>query len=288
MKDPENFFEIHVQGPLAGLRLDQVMASRVSRRFARRLIEAGAVFVDRQRVKVASRIVRAGSVVRAPLELPRTPVGAEDPEGWILATDPRFVVVDKPAGWPTAPTAQGDRSVVTELSRRLGQLWVVSRLDFHTSGVLPFVRDPAILTAFEELLRSEACEKIYVALTRAFDLALGLVDLPIGPHPARAQRFCVRDDGRPARTEVLEVAALPDDRQLVRLRLLTGRTHQIRVHLAHLGCPVLGDPWYPVGEATGAGPMFLHAERLRWRSPVFGDADFLAPIPWEMAPVPTR
>lgn len=281
MKDSENFFEIHVQGELAGLRLDQVMASRVSRRFARKLIEAGAVFVDRQRVKVASRTVRAGSVVRAPLELPRTPIAAEDPAAWILATDPRFVVVNKPAGWPTAPTAQGDRSVVTELSRRLGQLWVVSRLDFHTSGVLPFVRDPAILPAFEELMRSDDAEKIYVALTRASDLAPGLIDLPIGPHPARAQRFCVRDDGRPARTEVLEVQALPDDRQLVRLRLHTGRTHQIRVHLAHLGCPVLGDPWYPVGEAAGAGPMFLHAERLRWRSPQFGAADFLAPIPWE-------
>jgi len=280
MKDNENFFEIHVAGELAGLRLDQVMASRVSRRFARKLIEAGAVFVDRARVKVASRPVYEGSVVKAPFVLPEAAEDEGDVLSWILAQQPAYVVVNKPAGWATAPTALGDHSVVTELQKRIGPLWIVSRLDFHTSGVLPFVRDPKVLSAFEDLLRSDACVKEYLAITRRCDFDTPMIELPIGPHPGRAQRFAVRDDGRTARTEILAVTPLPEDRQLVRLRLHTGRTHQIRVHLAHLGAPVAGDPWYPVGEASGAGPMFLHACRLSWTSSRFGDADVFSPPTW--------
>ena len=280
MNHTEDFFEIHVGGHLAGMRLDQIMATRVSRRFARRLIEAGAVFVDRVRVKVASRPIRSGSVVRAPFALPE-PSPAVDPGTWILHQDPAFLIVNKPAGWATAPTPHGDRSIVTELQKKVGPLWVVSRLDFHTSGVLPLVRDRSRLESFEKLLRSEACEKIYVAMTRRMAFDESMLDGPIGPHPERRQRYSVRRDGRPAITEVLSVEPRSEDRQLVTLRLHTGRTHQIRVHLAQAGAPVIGDPWYPVGQAQSGGPMLLHALRLAWTSPEFGNAVFEVPPPWE-------
>ncbi len=277
-KRGEDFLEIHVCGELSGLRLDQVLASRMSRRMARRLIEAGAVFVDRRRVKVASRPVADGSVVRAPLFLPET--AEADPSSWVVFQTPDYIVADKPAGWATTPTLRGEASVATELQKRFGRIWVVSRLDFHTSGLVPFVLNPEILQDFEALLRSDACIKEYLAVTVRCSFSSHMLDFPLAPDPRHARRFCVHPQGREARTEILEVIPVDADRQLVRLRLHTGRTHQIRVHLAHVGVPVWGDPWYPVEKPAGHPPMLLHASRLKWTSQRFGDAEFYRPPAW--------
>lgn len=278
-RNEEDFFEIHVSGGLAGLRLDQVLASRVSRRLARRLIEAGAVFVDRRRVKVASRIIPEGAVVRAPFFLPEKNGNSGDVR--ILLETADYVVADKPAGQATAPTLQGESSLFSELQEILGPLWVVSRLDFHTSGLVPFVRNPKILHDFEQLLRSGDCIKEYTAITPLHSFASRILDFPLAADPHRTRRFCVHPKGRPARTEILEVIPLADGgRQMVRLRLHTGRTHQIRVHLAHAGAPVCGDPWYPAESPAGRGPLLLHASRLAWVSERFGTVDLRSTPPW--------
>ncbi len=278
----DGFVEIHVSPEQGGWRLDQILALRVSRRFARKLIDNGAVFVNNTRVKVASRKVPVGAVVRAPLSLPQ-PV-AMDARQWIVHEQEDFVIADKPPGLPTAPTLQGDLSLVTHLQAFTGPLWIVSRLDHHTSGLVPFVRNAAILKPFEELLRSDACHKVYVALTPRVPLAKGLVEFPIGPDPRRPRRFRVDAKGKPACTEILRVQPVDDTRQCVWLRLWTGRTHQIRVHLAHLGAPVTGDPWYP--ENIPSQRMYLHAYGLSWTSDIFGNVSFFRDPPGDFSVPP--
>ena len=276
--DEESFFEIHVDHTLVGLRLDQVLALRVSRRFARRLIEAGAVFVDRKRVKVASRIMPEGAMVRAPFTLPKT--NHANPRNWVVLEMADYLVVDKPANWATAPTLRGETSIATELQKVFGRLWIVSRLDFHTSGLVPFVRNPSILYSFEALLHSQNCIKEYTVITPVCHFDSHILDFPIAADPRYPRRFSVQRNGRPARTEILEVVPLDEERQWVRLRLHTGRTHQIRVHLAYVGAPVWGDPWYPVEKPAGNGPLLLHASRLAWVSDSFGMVDLQSTPPW--------
>jgi len=265
-----------------GQRLDQLLAARVpglSRRKARVLLDLGGVFVDGARIKVAGKLLApgqevvanvGGALLRASGDTGREARARDEralPPFVIVHQDDDLVVVDKPAGLLTAPTPESDRGNLAKLlEEQVGApLFVVHRLDLDTSGLLVFARTAEANRELGERLRVHDVERVYLA---ALAGALGederAVDLPVA--------------GRRAVTHVSVVERLAAA-TLVRCRLETGRTHQIRLHARSLGHPVLGDRRY--GERTPVDPprMALHAAVLGVRHPRTGEA-LRFEIPW--------
>jgi 23S rRNA pseudouridine1911/1915/1917 synthase len=183
--------------------------------------------------------------------------------------------VDKPAGVPSQPTLTSDRGTLPDLvAAMLGApVTLVHRLDRETSGVTVLARSAAAAAALAEAFRTGTPEKTYLALcARAPSPPGGRVDAPLGKDPARAGMRRVDPSGDAAVTRYRTLREGPLA-ALVEARPETGRTHQIRVHLAHLGAPLLGDPRYGgprrVGEVAIPRVM-LHARRLEIDHPATG------------------
>jgi 23S rRNA pseudouridine1911/1915/1917 synthase len=278
----------------AGERLDRFIAARggVSRGLARRAIDQGGVFLDGRRCKVASKLVRDGSEVTVNLEEGgRAPVaGTVLDRRHLLYADEWLVAVDKPAGVPAQPTLTSDRGTLPELVATLvgGEVTLVHRLDRETSGVTVLARSKAAAAALSEAFRVGGPQKTYLALcARAPTPRHGRIDAALGKDPRRAGLRQVVDGGDPAvtsyRTLREGLAAL------VEARPQTGRTHQIRVHLAHLEAPLLGDPKYGGPRMVGAVSvprLMLHAARLALEHPLTGASlAFEAPVPEDFAAV---
>ncbi|HEY7725145.1 MAG TPA: RluA family pseudouridine synthase, partial [Anaeromyxobacteraceae bacterium] len=235
----------------AGERLDRFVALRggISRGAARRALEAGGVFLDGRRCKVASRALRAGQRVEVNLgEGGRAPAAARPLErSRLLFADGQLAAVDKPAGVPAQPTLTTDRGHLAELAAALlgSPAVAVHRLDRETSGVCLLARTREAHAALSRAFREGVPEKTYLALcARAPSPPEGRVDAPLGADRARPGRRAVRPGGDPAATRYRTLAVGPGGCALVEARPETGRTHQVRVHLAHLGAPVLGDVRY--------------------------------------------
>ncbi len=280
----------------AGERLDRFIAAGggLSRGLARRTLEAGGVFLDGRRCKVAGRVVRAGQQVVVNLaeggrEAP--PAGELD-RGRVLFADRHLAAVDKPAGLAAQPTLTHDRGALPDLLRRLlgGEVRVVHRLDRETSGVTVLARTREAAAALAEAFRAGAPAKTYLALVaRAPEPPEGRIDAPLGRDPTRPGRRAVLPAGEPAATRYRTVRVGPSGAALVEAHPETGRTHQIRVHLASLGAPLLGDPRYGgprrVGEVAVPRVM-LHALRLEIDHPGSGERlAFTAPVPEDFAAV---
>jgi len=264
----------------AGLRLDQWLARRIpglSRRKARVLVDLGGVFVDRARVKVASRPVRSGQVVEAVLggALDRVGDDAPPPGFEIVHEDEDVIVVDKPAGLVTAPTPESDRGNLLDLLQRPrgGAVWLVHRIDRMTSGLLIFARTPEANRALGERFARHDVEREYRAVV-AGEVAGDLtIDRPI--------------DGKRAVTHVHVLERLPGA-TLLAARLETGRSHQIRIHLAGLGHPLLGDSQHGGETARRFRPraprLALHAAVLGLPHPRTGaPLRFERPLPADLA-----
>jgi 23S rRNA pseudouridine1911/1915/1917 synthase len=271
----------------AGGRLDRFIAARggVSRGLARRALDRGGVFLDGRRCKVASRAVREGDSVVVNLE--EGGRAAERPHpldrARLLFADEHLVAVDKPPFVPAQPTLTSDVGALPELVAALldGEVALVHRLDRETSGVTVLARSRAAARALTEAFRAGAVEKTYLALTaRAPSPPLGRIDAPLAPDPSRPGRRRVSPQGDPAATRYETLRATPGG-ALVACWPETGRTHQIRAHLAHLGAPLLGDPRYGGPRRvleTSVPRAMLHARRLSLRHPVTG-----APLLFEAA-----
>jgi 23S rRNA pseudouridine1911/1915/1917 synthase len=279
-----------------GERIDRFVAARggLSRGAARRALDAGGVFLDGRRCKVAGRAVRAGQRVVVNLEEGgRSPAAAPAAleRGRLLYADEHLAAVDKPAGVPAQPTLTTDRGTLPALAGALlgGPVAIVHRLDRETSGVTVLARTREAAAALSEAFRTGAPEKTYLALcARAPQPPEGRVEAPIGKDPRRPGLRRVAAGGEDAATRYRTVAAGPLG-ALVEARPETGRTHQIRVHLAHLGAPLLGDPRYGgprrIGEVD-VPRVLLHAWRLELAHPVTGaPMAFEAPVPDDFAAV---
>jgi 23S rRNA pseudouridine1911/1915/1917 synthase len=276
----------------AGARLDAFLAEPLgSRARAQRLIADGAVRVDGEVVPKRHR-VQAGETVTVdlPPEAPDEP--AAPPAGVVVRyEDDDLLVVDKPAGVVVHP-ARGHRSGT--LAQALagvaaggepGRAGIVHRLDRDTSGLLVVARSPEAHRRLKAALQRRDITREYLALVEGRPPARsGTIDAPIGrDRRVRTRMSTETDDPREAVTHFELAEALPRT-TLLRVRLETGRTHQIRAHLQAIGHPVVGDPEYGAAGRLGLERQFLHAARLRFAQP-FTEApvDVASPLPDDLA-----
>lgn len=286
-----------------GLRADKALAEmfpEMSRSRLQKIIDAGGATLDGKPL-ARKTAVRAGEKIAVdfPEDAPSELVPADIPLD-IIFEDEHIVAVNKAAGIVTHPGAgTGDDTLVHALLHRTGgklapaggaaRPGVVHRLDKETSGIILFAKTDAAYYALVEKFSSRELDKQYVALTDgAPDLLAGVVREPIGRSPSNRTKMCVREDGKPARTDWFVEEKFGNAAALVRCILHTGRTHQIRVHLAFVGHPILGDKTYgKTRDAQIDWPIprvMLHAERLRLAHPITGEElDLHAPLPPDFA-----
>jgi 23S rRNA pseudouridine1911/1915/1917 synthase len=281
----------------AGERLDVALAevSGVSRSQLQRWIEAGLVAVDGRPARASHRLAIGERIVATPPEPLPPPLAPEAIPLHVLYEDAELVVIDKPAGLVVHP-APGHRSgtLVNALLHHCGGLasvggvlrpGIVHRLDRGTSGVMVAARTDAAHRALAAQFHAHTIERVYRAVVRGVPAAAaGRVDRPIGRHPRDRKRMSVAArSGREARTAWrVEARFARSGCALLEVRPETGRTHQIRVHLASIGLPLVGDPVY--GRARRAGPSLerpaLHAAVLGLVHPTRGERRrFEAPLP---------
>ncbi|MFV0493253.1 MAG: RluA family pseudouridine synthase [Pseudorhodobacter sp.] len=202
----------------------------------------------------------------------------------ILHEEPDFVIVDKPAGLLSVPGRGPERAdcLIARLRERYPEILLVHRLDLDTSGVMVFARNKPAQGAISQQFEKRMVGKEYVA--RVYGLMVqdeGRVDLPLTVDwPNRPRQHVNFETGRPAQTE-WQVIERGKNETRVLLRPLTGRSHQLRVHMAELGHPILGDPLYATGRAADFSRLMLHARNLRLRDLETGVAlNFAAPCPF--------
>lgn len=202
----------------------------------------------------------------------------------LIHDDDQILVVEKPAGLLSVPGRGPDRAdcLIARLGRAFPTVLLVHRLDLDTSGVMVFALTPHAQRHLGRQFEQRQVKKSYVArVCGRLEPATGTVDLPlIVDWPNRPRQMVDHDQGRPARTDWRVVRA-DDAETRVRLTPVTGRSHQLRVHMASLGHPILGDTLYASGAAAAHPRLMLHAETLRLRHPDSNvTMSFSAPAPF--------
>ncbi len=282
----------------AGKRLDQLVHERLpqfSRSRIQQWIKDGRALVN-GRAERASHAVRSGETVQIePADPPPLHATAEDIPLSILYEDADVAAVDKPAGMVVhAGAGVHSGTLVNALLHRFGALsgvggglrpGIVHRLDRFTSGVLLVAKNDAAHRRLAEQFSERQVEKVYLALVHgSVKGESGRIERPIARDPVRRVRMTARlEDGRAARTEY-RVARRFQGFTLLEVRIGTGRTHQIRVHLSSIGYPVVGDTLYgapaQAADLPPLGRYFLHAHRIRFRQPSTGQEIVLvSPLP---------
>jgi 23S rRNA pseudouridine1911/1915/1917 synthase len=273
-------------------------STKLSRRAARRLISDGLVRRNGEVSRVLSRSVITGDVIDVGLSESELGVAAAPiPIATELLFEDRWILVaSKPAGILSQP-AEGrtpgdprpfDQRTLLALAWRDGRrpyLRLVHRLDRMTSGAVLFARSPEVLPKLSCAWADGLVDRLYLAVIEGHPEADSFaIDRPISRDRNHRWRFECRDGGKPARTEVEVLAVIDDGLSIVGCRLTTGRTHQVRVHLAAAGHPVLGDRLYNSARADQVQRPLLHAAALGLPHPVTGDRlHVVCPSPTDLA-----
>ena len=277
-----------------GARLDRFLAELPeigSRSAAERLLAVGAVLVDGAARAKSHRLEGGEEVEFEPVEAAPPPIAREEVPFHVAYEDEHLLVVDKPAGVVVHPGAgHSSGTLVHGLAGRAAggdeeRPGIVHRLDRDTSGLLVVARSDEAHERLQELIREREVERGYVALVRGRPRSWrGLIDAPIGrdrDDPTR--RSLDTDTPREAVTHFEVADLLGGGHALLNIRLETGRTHQIRVHLAAIDLPVVGDPVYGVPEPA-LGRQFLHANRLAFTHPFTSErVEVTSPLPDDLA-----
>jgi 23S rRNA pseudouridine1911/1915/1917 synthase len=293
-----------VPAALAGERLDRFVAMLTgrSRAAVATLIAEGRVAVDGEVATTGKgKVAEGASVVVDPGPEPGPPVAAEpDVAFTVVHADDDVAVIDKPAGLVVHPgSGHATGTLAHGLVARFPEVadvgepdrpGIVHRLDRDTSGLLVVARTEAARRKLTAMLQARHVERLYLALVHGLPEAdAGLVDAPIGRSTRHPTRMAVTERGREARTGYEVERRWPEPGcSLLRLRLETGRTHQIRVHLQAIGHPVVGDDTYDGGRKrpVAVPRLFLHATRLAFDHPTTGERlSFDSPLPDDLAEV---
>lgn len=278
-----------------GIRLERFLKTRLGltkNEVSRVKFRENGICVNGVRSKVSATLA-AGDLVEVLLE-----TGNEGSEGLkaskeklsVLYEDEDVIVADKPAGISVHPAGRWDEDT---LANRLafylqskGEASIIrifGRLDKDTSGVVLAAKNRAAATRLERQRRNGQISKSYLAIAEGIpEPANGQIHAPLGPDPQKRKQMCVTSEGKPAITHY-EMLAAGHGHALLRLRLETGRTHQIRVHMASIGCPLLGDPLYGSGATPEMKRTALHAQALSFFQPFTGEKLCVkAPVPKDM------
>ena len=289
-----------------GQRLDQALAvlfPEFSRTRLKNWIQAGRVLVNGRALRPKD-LVSGGELVEVrPVDEPVVEVAPEPIALNVVHEDPSVFVIDKPAGLVVHPGAGNPRATLQNalLHRdpalaHLPRAGIVHRIDKETSGLLVVARTAAAHMCLTKALARHEVGRVYEAVANGVMTAGGTIDAPIDRHPVDRLRMAVRGDGRAAVTHYRVIERFRAHTH-VRVELETGRTHQIRVHLAHAGFALLGDPLYgrrvviPRRPAEGLEALLrgfrrqaLHAARLAFDHPDgSGRVEFVAPLPADLA-----
>ena len=286
-------FRFRVPDADAGARLDRLLAQRpeiASRAEAERLLAAGHVVVDGEPRPKSHRLDGGEEVA---VELPeRATLEPEPIDVPIVWEDDHLLVVDKPAGIVVHPAGGHATGTLVHGLLELGaeggeedRPGIVHRLDRDTSGLLVVARSPEAYERLQGLIRRREIDRRYLALVRGTPRSrTGRIDAPLGRDRRDRTRHSL--DSATPRDAVTWFALLElfPAHALLEVRLETGRTHQIRVHLEAIGLPVAGDPIYGVHGDLGLRRQFLHAHRLRFEHPFTGEeVDVTSPLPPDLA-----
>jgi 23S rRNA pseudouridine1911/1915/1917 synthase len=278
-----------------GERLDVAVAraAGVTRARAAKLIDAGAVLVGG---RVVARSHRVGAGDRIEIDLPEEapPPGPEDIPVPVVFEDDWLLVVAKPAGLVVHPApGHSSGTLVNALLARAGRLpgeigrpGIVHRLDAGTSGLMIVAKDETAFDALRTLMSAREVARTYLALVEGAPPPAGEIDAPIGRSPRHRKKMAVVAGGREAHTSYVRIEALLAT-ALLEVRPHTGRTHQIRVHLAAAGHPVVGDAVYgrdrKLAARLGLARPFLHAAGLAFAHPITGESmRFDEPLPADL------
>jgi len=291
---------------MTGRRLDQALAEllpQYSRTRIQRWIEEGAVQVNGLAPRARDVVTGGEQALVEARVLPETGVAAEDLPLDLVHRDAAIIVINKPPGLVVHPGA-GNREHTLQNAllahdpklARVPRAGLVHRIDKDTSGLLVVARTLEAHTALVAMLAAHEIEREYLALCSGAMTGGGTVDEPIGRHRTQRTKMAVRSDGRSAVTHY-RIEKRYRAHTLARVRLETGRTHQIRVHLAHVGYPIVGDPVYGGRRRLppGATPQLrdalesfhrqaLHAAQLSFAHPKSGKpVSYSAPLPGDFA-----
>ena len=286
--------ELRVPPDSGGVRLDRFVATHEdvgSRAGAERLIEAGLVLVDGT-ARPKSHRLGAGSVVTLPA--PETAAAGPPPAGIgvpVVYADRHLMVVDKPAGLLVHSVPGYSAPTLVDALAGVGaggdaaRPGIVHRLDRDTSGLLLVARDQRTHARLQAQLRLRRIGRTYLALVRGRPRSRrGRIEAPIGRDRRDPTRMSLSTDRPRDAVTDFELAEALHGRSLLRVTLGTGRTHQIRVHLASIGNPVVADPVYGHGPELGLERQFLHAAELRLTHPVTGaEMELHSDLPADLA-----
>ncbi len=292
---------IEVSPEQEGERLDRFLTSALpeaSRTEVQRLIKAGLVAVDDEKAQKPALRLMAGDIVTVQLpEIQPQPLAAEPIPLSILYEDDELVAIDKPAGMVVHPAHGHTTGTLVnaalshwpQVANLLGEErpGIIHRLDKDTSGVIILAKTRPALLDLQAQFKARTVSKQYIALVEGIpDNPEGGIDAPIGRDPRQRKRMAVTREGRPSSTRY-HVVEIYEENALLEVYPLTGRTHQIRVHLAWIGHPVVGDAVYGRRkQSIKLARHFLHAGKLTVHSPSGGhELTFSAPLPEELAQV---
>jgi 23S rRNA pseudouridine1911/1915/1917 synthase len=283
----------------SGERLDKIIMAHIGERLSRAqvqtLIEEGMVLVDGRTVKPGAKL-KGGERIQLSIPVRDEPekVQPENITLNVIYEDDDLAVIDKPAGMVVHPGELNESgTLVSAALHRWPQIaamnieekraGIVHRLDKDTSGLIIIAKHDRARRNLMAQFQDRSVEKIYTALLEKRPQTLtGRIEAPIGRDPKQRKRMAVLREGKPAISEYTVIDdQFIEDYALVKVRLLTGRTHQIRVHMAFIGCPIVGDQVYGFRkQRVGLKRQFLHASEVSFDHPATGERmHFESPLP---------